>query len=55
MEHRENLYKPATDFRKHRRQMQIKSVEHEELYEKAFLSGEEHDSSEYTFNTTTWD
>ena len=55
MEHKNHLYEPVINFRKHRPEIQITIAEHSELYEKAFLSVEETTQSEYGQNTTTWD
>ena len=55
MERKENLYEPVLDFRKQRQQIQIESIRHHELYEKAFLTGDNFSVSEYAMNTTTWD
>ena len=55
MERNENLYEPVIDFRKERQQMQIKNIRHDDLYEKAFLTGEDSGVSEYAMNTSTWD
>lgn len=55
MEYKQEHYEPVINFRKNRPQMQVKHVEHDTLYEKAFLSSEDSGKSEYTQNTTTWD
>ena len=55
MENKDNLYEPVINFRENKPQMQIKSIESGELYEKAFFPAEETSHSEYALNTTTWD
>ena len=55
MENRNNLYEPVINFREQRPQMQLTTIEHDILYEKAFFPGEEKSQSEYALNTTTWD
>ena len=55
MERKENLYEPVLDFRKQNPKMQIKKVNNDELYEKAFLKGEEYGISEYGMNNSAWD
>jgi len=55
MESKKNLYEPVIKFRKQRPQIQINPIEYKELYEKAFLAGEDPSKSEYALNTTTWD
>ena len=55
MEYKQEHYEPVINFRKQRPQMQINHVEHDTLYEKAFLSSDDPGKSEYTQNTTTWD
>ena len=55
MEYKQEPYEPVINFRKQRPQMQINHVEHDTLYEKAFLSSDDPGKSEYTQNTTTWD
>lgn len=55
MENNKHLYEPVINFRKNKPQMQIKNIEQDELYEKAFFPEKELSQSEYTLNTTTWD
>ena len=38
-----------------RHEMQLAPVEMDPLYEKAFLSRDDKNTSEYALNTTTWD
>ncbi len=55
MEQTQNLYEPVLSFKEQRPQMQTGTIEHNVLYEKAFLSTEENSRTEYAQNTTTWD
>ena len=51
----ENEFAPQIDFKEQTPEIQIKEVKPDPLYEKAFLSREDKNTSEYAQNTTTWD
>ena len=55
MENKEALYEPVLSFSKQQPQMQYTQPKYNPLYEQAYLSREEKESSEYAENTTTWD
>lgn len=55
MKNKQHLYEPVFDFREQRPQMHITDPEHKALYEKAFFSEDDHCTTEYAMNTTTWD
>lgn len=55
MKCKEDLYEPVLNFRENKPQMQIRTIKHDELYEKAFFTEDNHSGSEYTLNTTAWD
>lgn len=55
MERKENLYEPVVNFREQHPQLQISTIEHDALYEKAFFSEEDKSQTDYALNTTTWD
>ncbi len=46
---------PQIDFMGQTPELQLKKVKPDPLYEKAFLSREDKNMSEYARNTTTWD
>ena len=48
-------FAPQIDFKEQAPEMQLKEVKPDPLYEKAFLSLEDKNTSEYARNTTTWD
>ena len=52
---KENDFAPQIDFKEQTPEIQIKEVKPDPLYEKAFLSREDKNASEYARNTTTWD
>ena len=52
---KQNDFAPQIDFKEQTPEMQLKEVKHDSLYEKAFLSREDKNTSEYALNTTTWD
>ena len=52
---KENEFAPQIDFKEQTPEIQIKEVKPESLYEKAFLSREDKNTSEYARNITTWD
>ena len=52
---KENEFAPRIDFKEQTPGIQLKDVKHAPLYEKAFLSREDKNTSEYARNTTTWD
>ena len=52
---KENEFAPQIDFKEQTPEMQLKEVKPDPLYEKAFLSREDKNTSEYARNTTTWD
>ena len=52
---KENEFAPQIDFKEQTPEMQLKEVKPDPLYEKAFLSREDKNTSEYAWNTTTWD
>ena len=45
----------SVDFKKQTPKMKINSPKSDPLYEKAFLSCDDKNTSEYALNTTTWD
>ena len=52
---KQNGFAPQIDFKEQTPEMQLKEVKPDPLYEKAFLSREDQNTSEYARNTTTWD
>lgn len=54
-EKKENEFAPRIDFKEQTPEIQLKEVKPDPLYEKAFLSREDKNTSEYTRCTTTWD
>ena len=52
---KENEFAPQINFKEQTPEIQIKEVKPDPLYEKAFLSREDKNTSEYARNTTTWD
>jgi len=52
---KENEFAPRIDFWEQTPEIQLKDVKPAPLYEKAFLSREDKNTSEYARNTTTWD
>ena len=54
-EKEQNGFAPQVDFKEQTPEMQLKEVKPDPLYEKAFLSREDQNTSEYARNTTTWD
>ena len=52
---KENEFAAQIDFKEQTPEMQLKEVKPSPLYEKAFLSREDKNTSEYARNTTTWD
>ena len=52
---KENEFAPQIGFKEQTHEIQIKEVKPDPLYEKAFLSREDKNTSEYARNTTTWD
>ena len=52
---KENEFAPRIDFKEQTPEIQLKDVKPAPLYEKAFLSREDKNRSEYARNTTTWD
>ena len=52
---KQNDFAPQIDFNEQTLEMQLKEVKPVPLYEKAFLSREDKNTSEYARNTTTWD
>ena len=52
---KQNDFAPQIDFKEQTPEMQLKEVKPDPLYEKAFLSCEDKNTSEYARNTTTWD
>ena len=52
---KENEFAPQIDFKEQTPEMQLKEVKPDPLYEKAFLSREDKNTSESARNTTTWD
>ena len=52
---KQNDLAPQIDFKEQTPEMQLKEVKPDPLYEKAFLSHEDKNTSEYARNTTTWD
>ena len=52
---KENEFAARIDFKEQTPEMQLKEVKPGPLYEKAFLSSEDKNTSEYARNTSTWD
>ena len=52
---KQNDFAPQIDFKEQTPEMQLKEVKPDPLYEKAFLSCEDKNTSEHARNTTTWD
>lgn len=52
---KENEFASQIDFKEQPPEIQLKEVKPDPLYEKAFLSREDKNTSEYARNTTTWD
>ena len=52
---KEKDFAPQIDFKEQTPEMQLKEVKPDPLYEKAFLSREDKNTSEYARNTTAWD
>ena len=52
---KQNDFAPQIDFKEQTPEMQLKEVKPDPLYEKTFLSREDKNTSEYAWNTTTWD
>ena len=46
---------PQVDFKEQTPEVMLKSEKPDPLYEKAFLSRDDKNTSEYALNTTTWD
>ena len=52
---KDNGFDHRIDFKEQTPEMQLKEVKPDPLYEKAFLSREDKNTSEYARNTATWD
>ena len=46
---------PQVDFKEQTPEVLLKNEKSDSLYEKAFLSRDDKNTSEYALNTTTWD
>lgn len=55
MQKTEERFVPMVDFKEQTPEMLLKEEKTEPLYEKALLSTEETDKTEFARNTTTWD
>ena len=55
MQKKESGFVPQVDFKEQTPDMLLKTEKPDPLYEKAFLSRDDKNTSEYALNTTTWD
>ena len=55
MKKKDVWFVPQVDFKEQTPEVLLKNEKPDPLYEKAFLSRDDKNTSEYALNTTTWD